>query len=377
MSQTVGVVGGGQLGRFFVLEAQALGYRTVVFDPDPLCPAAQVADEHVCKEFTDHDAVRTFCTMSDVATIEFENIPSESLQLIEKEIALRPSSQAVFISADRRREKQFISSIGLEVAPFEIIETADDLDRVTSKMMQAENTEQRFILKTATLGYDGRRQVPLTGIGDLAEAWLELQHVPCVLESFVEFTAEMSVIVARTQDGDISTFSPTENVHVNGILDHTVTVTDSEISREARRLGAVIANELEYVGVLGVEFFVGKRGFVVNEFAPRPHNSGHWTIDGAATSQFGQQVRALVGLSLGDTTQKFGAVAMANLLGDLWAKGEPNWPHAEKDSRVSLHLYGKHEPRAGRKMGHLTAVADDAETALRLVLEARQSILRR
>lgn len=376
MIRTLGVIGGGQLGRYFVLEAQALGFETVVFDPDPLCPAGQVADHQVCAQYSDLDAIRTFCTKCEIATVEFENIPIEALHIIEKEIGLRPSSTAIGIAANRIQEKQFLSGLGLEVAPFQILETSSDVERLMSSKVSPTDNHLQFVLKTATLGYDGKGQVRVSGLHNLAEAWAQLQGVPCVLESFVDFDSEISVIVARTATGEISTFTPTLNVHVNGVLDHTVTVAESEITSEARRFGEVIAEKLQYVGVLGVEFFVAKNRLIVNEFAPRPHNSGHWTLSGATTSQFGQQVRALAGLALGDTQMEYGAVAMANVLGDLWASGEPNWSRAEQDERVSVHLYGKHEPRIGRKMGHLTAVADDAQTAVRLALDARDSVIR-
>jgi 5-(carboxyamino)imidazole ribonucleotide synthase len=378
MIRTVGVVGGGQLGRYFVREAHALGYRTVLLDPDPQSPGAQMCDIHICGEFTDLELVTKFCNLCDEVTVEFENIPATTLELIETLVPLRPSARAVTTAADRRKEKLFLTSCGLSVAPFFVVDSIADVDRAMSQTPQSSvSSTPQYLVKTATHGYDGKGQLKLSGLHELRDAWTSLGEVPCVVEQVVEFDAEMSIIVARSSKNIVVSYTPTVNTHVNGVLDHSVTLSNEqleELGSRAQRIGETIVQELDYVGVLGVELFVVGTELLVNEFAPRPHNSGHWTLDGATTSQFGQQLRCLVDQPLGDCKQLFGGVAMANLLGDLWTSGEPLWSSLSNDPRITVHMYGKKNPRPGRKMGHITAVAETPHEALQLVLEARSAL---
>ena len=351
---TVGVLGGGQLGRYFVLAAHTMGYRTVVLEPDPSAPAGKVADVHLVADYDDPAALDQLGTQCAVVTTEFENPPASALARLAAHTTVHPSPGAIAIAQDRRAEKEFFRSIGVPTAPFVAIETEADIAAATAATYPA-------ILKTSRLGYDGKGQVHVPYHGDLATAWDHLDRAACVLERRLPLDREVSVLVARNSEGQSVLYPLAENVHVNGILD--LTVVPATPTPGANELATAIATELDYVGVLAVEMFVVGGHVLVNEIAPRPHNSGHWTLDASATSQFEQQVRAVCGLGLGSTHLTAPAVAMVNLLGELWDEEEPRWEDVLVEPTVKLHLYGKAQARPGRKMGHLTVTADSPAQA--------------
>ncbi|TVR23941.1 MAG: 5-(carboxyamino)imidazole ribonucleotide synthase [Ilumatobacter sp.] len=356
---TLGMLGGGQLGRFTLMAARAMGYRTVVLDPDPGAPAGAVADEHLVAGYDDVTALDRMAVACDVVTTEFENPPALALDRLAGSTPVAPSPRAVAIAQDRRLEKAFLEDSGFPVAPFQVVDADSGLADVPAVVP----VDHPSVLKTARLGYDGKGQREVGSITELHAAWAELGGVPCVLERALPLDAELSVVVARTADARVATYPVAENLHVNGILDLCVVPSwaSAHVLDRAVGLGMAIADALDYVGVLAVEFFVVNGELIVNELAPRPHNSGHWTLDAARTSQFEQQVRAVCGLGLGATDLTAPAVAMVNLLGQLWDAGEPDWAVVLDHPRAKLHLYGKDQPRAGRKMGHLTVVGDSRE----------------
>jgi 5-(carboxyamino)imidazole ribonucleotide synthase len=345
---TIGVLGGGQLGRYFVMAARTMGYRTIVLEPDPHASAGAVADEHLVAAYDDPAALAHLAAACAVITTEFENPPAAALHLLAASVPVRPSPAAIEIVQDRRTEKRFLASIGVPTAPFEVIESDADVERCAADIAFP------AIVKTATLGYDGKGQVGAATADDLREAWHRLGGVPCVVEQRLVLEREVSVVLARGLDGEVAAYPPAANTHVDGILD--ITVVPDPVAG-AIELATSIAAALDFVGVLAVEMFVVDGRLLVNELAPRPHNSGHWTLDGAATSQFEQQVRSVCGLRLGDPSLTAPAAAMVNLLGDVWRDGEPDWHAATGDPGAHLHLYGKREPRPGRKMGHITVTA--------------------
>lgn len=363
---TIGMLGGGQLGRYALVAARSLGYRTIVLDPDPDAPAGAVADEHLVAPYDDPAALDRLAIAADLVTVEFENPPASALEQLAAVIRVAPSPEAVAIAQDRRAEKRFLLDSGFPVGAFRVIESDQDADPPGPGP---------WLLKTARLGYDGRGQRPVERASELHVAWAELGGVPCVLEERLELEAELSVVVARTADARVATYPVAENVHVGGILD--VSVVPARIAPgladRAVGLGMAIADALDYVGVLAVEMFVVGGGLLVNELAPRPHNSGHWSIDAAWTSQFEQQIRAVCGLGLGRSGATVPAAAMANLLGDLWVDGEPDWEPILEHPDAKLHLYGKRSARPGRKMGHLTVSADGADAAETLVRSLRSA----
>jgi 5-(carboxyamino)imidazole ribonucleotide synthase len=360
---TLGILGGGQLGRYFVIAARTMGYRTMVLEPDQHAPAGAVADVHLIAAYDDPDALHQLAQQCAVVTTEFENPPASALEQLSTATLVRPSAAAIAIAQDRRTEKQFLARIGVPTAPFAVIEDADDLLH--------HGIEFPAILKTARLGYDGKGQTIVTDDQQLAEAWHGMLDVACVLEQRLVLEREVSVVLGRSRDGTTATYPVAENVHVNGILDLTVVPASITSHGQAEQLAVAIADALDYVGVLAVEMFVVDGQLLVNELAPRPHNSGHWTLDAALTSQFEQQVRAICGLRLGDTSLAAPAVAMVNLLGDLWAAGEPDWHAATDLAGAHLHLYGKREPRSGRKMGHITVTAGSSAAAGERALACR------
>ena len=371
MGDALGVIGGGQLGRYFVQAAQALGFRTVVLEPDQLSPAGAVADHHIVAAYDDPDALTELADLCSAVTVEFENPPVAALEFLAERIIVRPSPNAVAIAQDRRREKQFCVDNRIQVAPFAVIENLDDVGAI------AHRADELFpaILKTARMGYDGKGQRRLADYTELRGAFTALGNVPCVLEKLVPLDDELSVIVARGVDGEVVTYEPTRNLHVDGVLDvSSAPIPNSQVTEHARKVALRLAEALDYVGVLGVEFFVSGGELLVNEMAPRPHNSGHWTLDAAQTSQFEQQVRALVGMPLGSTTMTHPAVVMLNLLGDRWAHGDPNFALAASDSAAHLHLYGKSEAKPGRKMGHLTVVGNEMSQVLTHARQLRDAI---
>lgn len=367
----IGIIGGGQLGRMIAIAAAHMGYRVSVLDPDPDCPAAQVADDCIASPYEDRDAARALAHRSDVVTYEFENVDAGAIDAAEVLALLRPSSKVLRIAQDRISEKGTLSEAGFPVAPYRPVETADELaDSIARVGLPA-------VLKTARMGYDGKGQSVLRSAEDAGAAFAHLGGSGgLILEQFVPFEKELSVICARDARGETRAFPCAENIHVNGILD--VSIAPARVpeatAREAANLAGAIADRLGVVGLIAVEMFLTVDGsLLVNELAPRPHNSGHYTIEACATSQFGQLVRILCNLPMGDPAMPRPAV-MVNMLGDLWLQAgkDPDFAGALSLPGVSLHLYGKSEVRAGRKMGHITAVAPDVEDALSLAIEARK-----
>lgn len=358
----VGCLGGGQLGRMFVHAAQAMGYKVLVLDPDGNGPAAQAADDVVVAAYDDAAAIAQFGERVAAVTTEFENVPAASLEALAAMVPTRPSAAAVRIAQDRRLEKRFFSEHGLPVGQFAAVGRAEDLRDAPGALFPG-------ILKTATLGYDGKGQQRVTSSTQALLAWMSMKQTPCVLEALIPFELEISVLVARSADGDVRVWPVQENQHVNGILDLTIVPAriDELLREKAQTLAKRLVTSLDYVGVLCVEMFVTKDGVLVNEIAPRPHNSGHYTIEACVTSQFEQQVRVLVDAPLGDTAQVCAAV-MVNVLGDVWfdaAKAmQPAWAEVLALPGTHLHLYGKAEPRRARKMGHITCTAATVGQAL-------------
>jgi 5-(carboxyamino)imidazole ribonucleotide synthase len=367
---TIGIFGGGQLGRMIAIAAKRMGYRVVVLDPTPDCPAGQVADDEITAPYTDVAAARDLARRCAVVTAEFENVPAETLEAIEPMVPVRPSSRVLRIAQNRIAEKTFLAEHGFPVPNFRPVRSHEELLRAISEIGCP------AVLKTATGGYDGKGQVRIEHPDEAERAWERLGKVDCVLEEFVLLEREVSVIVARNLRGEEVVYPVAENTHANHILDTSVMPARiaPELARRAQELARAIAEALGVVGLLCVEMFVAQDSrLLVNELAPRPHNSGHQTFDAAVTSQFEQLVRAICNLPLG-STELYRPAAIANLLGDLWEGGEPNWAKALELPEVKLHLYGKTEPRPGRKMGHLTATAETPDEALQKVLEARRRL---
>ena len=377
---TIGMLGGGQLGRYALMAARVMGFRTIVLEPDPEAPAGAVADEHLVADYDDPEALARLAQVCSVVTTEFENPPAEAMAVLARSVRVAPSSTTVGIAQDRGLEKEFLSSVGVPVGPFARVDAAVLGVGVDSPEEFARDDCLPGLLKTNRGGYDGKGQRAVDDHDGLWGAWRALDGVDCVLERRLSLLTEVSVIVARTADGSVTTYPVAENQHVDGILDVTVVPAriDPVLADRAVGLAMTVADALGYVGVLAVEMFVvnGEAGpdLLVNEIAPRPHNSGHWTLDGARTDQFAQQVRAVCGLSLGDTSMTAGGVAMVNLLGDLWAGGEPDWTAALAEPLARLHLYGKSTARPGRKMGHLTVVDDDPGSAEVLARRLRDAV---
>ncbi len=368
----VGVLGSGQLGRMFALAARRMGYRIHTYSPEEDSPTGHVADREVSAPYEDLERLREFAKGLDVLTFEFENVPRAALDALAAIVPIRPGAEALWVSQNREREKEFLGKVNAPVAPWAVVRTSEELAAALASVGTP------AILKTAAFGYDGKGQEKISSKdGQAAErAWTALGRVPCVFETFVDFQREVSVIASRGADGKTAFFPAFENEHSRHILD--VTRCPASLStfeeKEANDIARAILDALDYVGVLCVEFFHARDGrLLVNEIAPRPHNSGHLTIDACVTSQFEEQLRAVCGLPLG-SVELLRPAAMANLLGDLWAHGEPRWERACAVPGVSLHLYGKKEPRAGRKMGHLTALAETPDEARRLVLAARAAL---
>ena len=367
----LGVLGSGQLGRMFAIAARRMGYRVHTFSPEEDSPTGQVADLEVTAQYEDLDALRTFAGGVEVVTFEFENVPIEAVDAIEALAPVRPSGVALHTAQERAREKTFLADRGIPTAPFACAATLDELwDAVARVGTPA-------VIKTAAFGYDGKGQHKVTTPADIEHIWAAIGHQEAVVEKFVSLQAEISVVAARGVTGEVVEYVPFENRHRNHILDVTTVpaAISPAIAAQAGEIVRDILHELQYVGVLCVEFFLSTDGeLLVNELAPRPHNSGHLTVDAAMTSQFEQQVRAICGLPLG-SPEILRPAAMANLLGELWVDGEPNWAAACRFTDVKLHLYGKTNPLPGRKMGHLTAVARTVEEALDRVLAARDALL--
>lgn len=369
-NSTIGVFGSGQLGRMFAIEARKMGYRVHTFSPDSDTPTGQVADIETSAGYDDLDAVRAFARSVDVVTFEFENVPSATVEAAAELVPVHPRGDILHTTQNRLREKTFLSENGFPVTAFRPIKVIEDLYHGVDALGAP------AVLKTAGFGYDGKGQSKIETRGDIEPAFAALNGAEAVLEAFVEFEKEVSVVCARGLNGSFASFGVIENSHTNHILD--VSFAPAAVSKkthwEADAIARSIAEKLDYVGTLCVEFFVTKDAqLLVNELAPRPHNSGHLTFDACATSQFEQQLRAVCGLPLG-STEFYRPAAMANLLGDIWQEGEPQWSNALEIPGVRLHLYGKSEPRAGRKMGHITALAESTEIAVELAIQARLSL---
>jgi 5-(carboxyamino)imidazole ribonucleotide synthase len=366
---TVGVVGGGQLGRMFTLQARSMGYHVVVLDPDPLSPAGAVADRHLRASYDNESALAELATSCAAVTTEFENVPAATLRRLAQSALVRPPVEAVAITQDRVAEKSFLQQHGFATAPFLPVENQGQL------LAALGSIPRPALLKTSRLGYDGKGQAIVEQEDEAVRAFERFGRVSCILEARLELECELSVIVARGADGDVATFPVAENRHRDGILETSVVPARiSEVmARQARDLATQVAQAMAYVGVLGVELFVVEGALLVNEMAPRPHNSGHYTMDACSADQFEQQLRTLCGLPLA-RPWLLSPVAMVNLLGDLWSGGEPRWEQALKRSGVRLHLYGKSEARPGRKMGHLNCLASDPEKALSLALDTRDAL---
>ncbi len=367
----LGLLGGGQLGRMFTMAAQSMGYKVMVLDPGAHSPAGSVADAHLTAAYLDRDALARIGDECAAVTTEFENVPAESLRLLAERCVVSPSAQSVAIAQDRIREKVFFRDIGLGTAPWAGIRNRGDVDRDDIDRLLP------GILKVSRFGYDGKGQYRVGTRAELQQAFDTIAGEPCVLERFLPLEREVSVIVARAFDGAVVSFPVSENEHAAGILDISIAPARiaPQLAQRAREMALKIAESLDYRGVLCVELFVlGDGELLVNEIAPRPHNSGHYTIDACVTSQFEQQARVLCALPLGDTRMHCAAV-MLNLLGELWAAGEPRWEHVLRHPGAKLHLYGKSEARAGRKMGHVTVLAESVAAALTLANEIKSTLV--
>ena len=366
----VGVLGSGQLGRMFAIAARRMGYRVHTFSPDTDTPTGQVADVEITADYDDLDAVRDFARNVSVVTFEFENVSAAAAQAAAEHAPVRPGGNVLHVTQHRLREKTFLRDARLPVTPFRAVRTPDDLSAALRELGVP------GVLKTAGFGYDGKGQTKVNRAEDAADALLSSGGAEMIYEAFIDFEREVSVVAARGVDGAFAHWGVIENRHRNHILDVSVTPTDlpPNVVQGAVDIARSVLEKLDVVGVLCVEFFLTKSGdLLINELAPRPHNSGHLTFDASVTSQFEQQLRAVCGLPLG-STRLLRPAAMSNLLGDLWNAGEPNWAAACGFPDVKLHLYGKASPRPGRKMGHLTALADTPEEAERTVVAAREAV---
>jgi len=362
----LGLLGGGQLGRMFCMAAQSLGYKVVVLDPGAASPAGSVADRHLRADYQDPAALKTLSSLAAAATTEFENVPAAALDYLARSLRVTPAAASVAIAQDRISEKTFLAGHGFAVTPFAVLRSPADASAADPALVPG-------IVKSARLGYDGKGQIRVRTPEDVAVAFGEMGGTPCVLERFVTLACEVSVIVARDERDESRAWPVAENLHRDGILDVSIVPArvSADLAKQALAIATAIADKLDYRGVLCVEMFVtGDDLLVVNEIAPRPHNSGHYTIDACVTSQFEQQARVLAGLPMGDTRQHEPAV-MVNLLGDLWfadhaarTPREPDWPRVLRHPQAKLHLYGKAEPRRGRKMGHVTCLGRKLDDAL-------------
>lgn len=373
---TLGVLGSGQLGRMFALAAREMGYRIHVFSNEGDSPTGHVADREFVGDYTDTDAIAEFARSVDVVTFEFENVPASATDTAERFVPVRPAGSVLQTTQNRLREKTTLAKHGLPVTPFAPVRSLEELQTAIEELGTP------AVLKTAAWGYDGKGQTVIQSPEDAERGWQALQTDEAILEAFIEFDCEVSVVAARTIHADseeLQLYGPIRNDHANHILDvSTVPAGVSETTaNSAFEIARQVMTDLDVIGVLCVEFFVTADGsLMINELAPRPHNSGHLTIEAHATSQFEQQVRAVCGLPLG-AAELLRPAAMANLLGDVWSNGEPNWERALTDVNVKLHLYGKQEPRPGRKMGHITALGETVEAARKSVLDARTALTRR
>ena len=368
---TLGVLGSGQLGRMFAIAARRMGYRVATFSPDSDTPTGQVADVEVSKAYEDLDAVREFSRKVSVVTFEFENVPAATAQAAAECALVRPNGSVLHTTQHRLREKTFLANHGFPTTPFRAVQSVEDVRSAVKDLGLP------AVLKTASFGYDGKGQSTVRTAAEAEAVVSASPNVERIYEAFVDFDREVSVVAARGTDGAFSHWGVIENSHRNHILDVSVSPADvpPAVAIQAVEIARGILESLDVIGVLCVEFFLTKSGkLLVNELAPRPHNSGHLTIDAHVTSQFEQQLRAVCGLPLGSTRQHTPG-AMANLLGDLWKDGEPDWSAACAHGQIKLHLYGKGEPRPSRKMGHLTSLAPTPSEAAKAVVAARNALL--
>ncbi|QJR15518.1 N5-carboxyaminoimidazole ribonucleotide synthase [Usitatibacter palustris] len=366
---TLGLLGGGQLGRMFTVAARTLGYRVTVLDPDPLSPAAEFATGHLNTAYTHPVSLDELAQTCAAVTTEFENAPAEALTALAARTIVRPSGSAVAVAQDREREKGFLAEHGFPLGPYAAIHTEADIAAALARV------KLPALLKTARFGYDGKGQATIASGADLERVFVEWKRVPCVLEQRLVLEKELSVILARSASGAVAVFPVAENAHARGILDISIAPArvPEALAAEATALATRLAAALDYVGVLAVEIFVVGGKLFINEIAPRPHNSGHYTIDACRTSQFEQQVRVLCDLPLGDPSLHTPAV-MVNLLGDIWRDGEPRWEAVLRHPGAHLHLYGKRDARPGRKMGHVTVCEATLERALEVALAIRKDL---
>ena len=369
-NSTIGVFGSGQLGRMFAIEARKMGYRVATFSPKSDTPTGQVADYEISADYGDLDEVEKFARSVDVVTFEFENVPSKTIETAARFVEVHPKGEVLHTTQNRLREKTFLARNGFPIVNFRFVKTLADLEKAVGEIGVP------CVLKTAGFGYDGKGQTKINSLDEIEKAFANLNNREAVLEAFVEFEKEVSVVCARDKRGNFADYGVIENEHENHILDVSFApaIVSEKVFKEAIEIARNVAETFDYVGTLCVEFFLTKdEKLIINELAPRPHNSGHLTFDACVTSQFEQQLRAVCGLPLG-STEFYRPAAMANLLGDLWQNGEPNWINALKFPNVKLHLYGKGETRIGRKMGHLTAVGETAADAVKTVRKARTII---
>jgi 5-(carboxyamino)imidazole ribonucleotide synthase len=375
---TLGVLGSGQLGRMFAIAARKMGYRVHTFSPDDDTPTGQVADVEVKGDYNDLDAVRKFARGVDVITFEFENVAFEATKAAAEVVPVRPGGSVLHTTQHRLREKTFLSTNGFPVTRYEAVRSLEELKGAIGRIGCP------GVLKTAGWGYDGKGQSKIFSLGEAEAAWKKLGTGEAILEAMVDFKCEVSVVAARGVDGSFAHFGVIQNGHANHILDVSIAPApvSAKVVKDAIEVTRGILEKLDVVGLLCVEFFLTKKDeLVVNELAPRPHNSGHLTFDACVTCQFEQQVRAICGLPLGSTAY-YKPAAMANLLGDVWpgggtGPGQPDWAAALADPDVKLHLYGKAQARPGRKMGHLTALAATVEEAAAKVVKAREALMRK
>jgi len=366
---TLGILGGGQLGRMFTLAARTMGYKVMVLDPDAASPAGQMADVHVQADYTDTDALKKLGECCAAITTEFENVPAASLIELANHCRVSPGAAAVAIAQDRSHEKTWLADNGFATAPFALVGSGGELEAALAR------TGTPALLKVSRFGYDGKGQARVDTLAEARAAFQAFGDQPCVLEGFVKLERELSVVLARSDTGECALFPVVENRHENGILDISIVparVPDS-LAQQARDMAQAVAGKLGYVGVMAVEFFVADGQLSINEMAPRPHNSGHYTLDACVTDQFEQQVRVLCGLPLGDP-RLLSPVVMLNILGDRWQNGGPHWDALLAHPNIKLHLYGKQAARPGRKMGHCNVLDADLNAALRLAERMRNAL---
>lgn len=368
---TIGILGGGQLGRMSILAGRRLGYRFVVWEPQTNGPAEMVADAAIHAPFDDLEAAAAFARQVDVVTLEFENIPSATVEAIARYCPVHPGPNVLYICQNREREKLFLRAHNFPCAPFAVVHSADELQAAVSSIGTP------CVLKTADFGYDGKGQIKISADMDLTMVWESFESPKAVLEKWITYTAEYSVICARNSHGDCSTFPLAANEHRNHILHQSSVPSGLSVAREAeaRELAIAITERLNVIGLLAVELFLTESGWIVNELAPRPHNSGHYSQDACITSQFEQHIRAIAGLPLGDPAL-LTPVSMVNLLGNLWpSKSEPDWQMLLKHPKVKLHLYGKTSARPGRKMGHFCVLDETSTQATQLGEKLYQKLI--